>query len=665
MGLRNVTYLAMITPKLTRKPKKPWKLILDTFKGVATLLDDVILGKKFAKEAVNLYQVQDGRWRRRWGTRKYGIEIEGETEIVGAGIYTASDGSQKIVAVGGTGTAYVSANGGGSWSELTGITFDTDAERYWFEQAGGYLLICNGKDYLTRFDGSTLTRYTAIDTPTGLAGVRNVLTSGSYHNYYKVTALNTVGETPASTEIDVTTNKERDTWDADSDERVDLSWTAVPGAAKYQVYYSTQSGEQVLLAETDTNSYEDDASAVPNPFIVAPDFDTTGAPKFSMVRKSSTRLVGIDPENHPNTVFFSGTGQYLGYFADAYGGGWVKLDEGSGETVQFVGHFRSGKGDPAATILTKTQEGTGSIWQLQFIAQELYGITFIIPVPSQIVGSVGTNAPGAVIEARDSLFFPNKRGVFGLNNKENVTNILSTTEFSGNIRPSVRDLLDMDKMAGYWYDSKLIFSASEGGGENDIIFGFDTERNQWFWKWTIGFRQFFEYTDSDGTTRLIGVPTTGAHLTEIGDYIQGDDGEAFQTSYISGLIPIDKDETLFAKVIEAMLVLGRPKGSITFEIFGIGKKGDFGLIASKQVSGGLTANEFWTGLLGEITLKDEEDAPVTYTQASVKTVKRIRKTMNAIQFRVSSNSAEAEYTILKIQADGFYKPTRTPSSWRN
>ncbi len=648
--------------------ESPWKMELDDFSGgSATLLDDALLGKKYAKELINMIQVQDGRNKVRPGTAFYGAAIPGESEILGAGEYIKNDGARELVAIGATTGKGYSSIDGGAWSEITGAIFDINAKQPFFKQINNYLFVCNGADPLTRYNGSVFTRYTTISAPTGFAGVRGAgLTAGSYHNYYKVTALNDVGETVGSSEIDVTSNKERSVWNSVSNEYVSLSWTAVSGATKYQVYYSESAGEETLLANVESNSYKDDNSNVSNPFVLCPDVDTTGAPKFSMISMSGSRIWGVAPDEHPYRVFYSGTGQYLGYFADAYGGGWVDLDKGGRETVQFVEHYRTGKGDSAATVFCKTPEGTGAIWQISLEAYPIGDSTIIVPSPQKIVGSIGTDAPGAVVKAMDSLIFPNKKGVFNLGNKAQVTNVLSTDELSGNIRPSYRSLFlsRIGQMAGYWYDAKIFFSAPEGDGENDMTFINDTERKNWNWKWTIGFKQFLEYTDSDGNTKFLGVKPGEPQLIEISDNFLSDLGKPIKTSYISGLFPIDeKDQSEFAKVDEVIVVLGRPKGTINIEVLGLEKKRGFSSIKTKQITDTLQVNEFWTGDLGEITLKDEEDAPKTYSQATVKKRIKIGKELNGIQFHIYSNSINVDYTILHIQAKGTITPTRPPSSW--
>lgn len=649
-----------VLPSLGKKQKTPWFLKIDVFKGIASLLDDVILGTKFAKEALNLIQVQDGRWKTRWGTDTYGESISGETVIVGAGIYEKSDGTQEKIAIAGSGKAYKSVDGG-AWTEVTGATFDTSATKYHFEQSNNMLFICNGVDKLTRYNGTNLIRYAALAAPAGLSGTRNVLTAGSYNNYYKVTALNEVGETAGSTEYSITTNKPRNSWIVSSNERIDLSWGAVSGAIRYQIYWTDTSGAELLLAETSTTgtTFADDGSYVQNPYFTCPTDDSTGAPAFKMVAYSGSRLWGITDE----FVWWSGTDPYIGYFADAYGGGWNPIERGSGEKLTWIGHFRNGKGDSVATVLTKNKAGLGSVWQIPLEITTIGETSIIVPNPIKLPGPIGTTSSLGVVEANDSLYIPNSRGIFSLNNKAQVTNVLSTGELSGNIRPDFRDLLDIEEIAGIWYDSKVIFSASEGGNGNDIMFGLDTEREEWFWKWTVGFRSFLEVTEDDGTRKLLGVPNSGAYLVEISENIKGDFGVPFYQSWTSGLIPIAEDSTLFATVQEALIELGRPTGTIYFEILGIERRRGFVSLATRQITDTEANIDFTNGLWGEYMLGEDDDTPKTYSQSSTKKAKRIGKRLNSIQFHVYSNSADTDFTILKLQATGFIEKLKTPSNW--
>lgn len=640
----------------------PWKLLIDTFKGVATLLDDVILGKSFAKEATNLILTQDGRWKTAWGVAHYGSSITGETKIYGAGKYIKSDGTQEKIVICSSGKAYKSVDDG-SWTEITGATFSTTETRYCFLQTDSMLFIANGIDKLTRYNGTNLVRYTEISAPTGLSGTRNVLTAGTNHNYYKVTALNNVGETVGSAEIDVTTNKERNSWITSSNERIDLTWNAVSGATRYQIYYSDTSGKEMLLAEnySITTSYQDDGTAVINPYAPVPEENSTGAPAFKWMSDSDNRIWGITDD----TIWWSGTGVYFGYFGSTYGGGYQPLTKGGGETLEWIGHFRNGKGDNVPTVLARNKEGVGSVWHSPLTSFQIGDYVIVAPVVTKLPGPMGTVAPLGVVEAKDSLFMPNSRGLFVLNNKENIQNILSTDEVSGNIRPSFRGIVNKENIAGIWYDSKVIFTASEGGNGNDIMFMYDTELREWVWKWTIGFRHFLEVTEADGTTRLLGVPNTGNQLSEISPSIKGHYGQGFYQAWTSGLIPVSEDSLGFALVKEAMVELGRSVGTLYFEVLGVEAKRGFRSIASRQITDSVSNIDFTNGLWGEYLWGEDEEVPIVYSSASDKKIKKVGKVLNAIQFRVFSNSADTEFTILKIEANGKMKKVRPPRVWYN
>jgi hypothetical protein len=656
--------MKILTLRQQSKPRE-YSLILDTFKGTATVLDDAIAGKEYAKQALNLIQVQDGRWKNRWGREVFGQAITGETELMGTWQFVKVDGTRELVAIGKSGTAYKSQDGG-AWTSISGATFDITAKNYFFKQINNYLFICNGVDRLTRYNGTVLSRYTALTTPVGLGGTRGAgLTTGTFNNYYRVTALNDIGETIGSTEYSIPTNKERIVWNTASNEYIDLTWTATAGATKYQVYYSNITMKEELLTDVTTNAYKDDNTSTPNPFVVVPEQDSTGAPKFSMVATSGSRIWGIAPSEYKWRVFFSGTGQYLGYFGYTFGGGWIDLDSGSAEEVAFIEHYRTGKGDTAATVFTKDPRGGGSVWQVSILSMDVAGTTILIPNPDKIVGSIGTNSPGAAVLVGDTIMFLSAYGVITLSNKQNVVNVLSTTEQSRDIQPSYIGLnfAVSDQFRAYQYRNFTFFSATEGTGANDRIFIRDTDLDRWYWYWNFGVKQFFEYTDNAGKTYFLYTPTSGNQLVQISENIRGDFGDPFSTSLLTGLIPIDRDKYVFAKVGEALIDLGRPKGTINFEVLGTERKKGFQALATKQITDSTQANEFWTGSLGEITLKDEEDAPTTYSQASVRKRKRVGKTLNNIQFHVYSNDMEAEYTVLSIQAKGIIEDVKPPSSW--
>jgi hypothetical protein len=644
-----------------------WNVILDKFNGgTSTLLDEARIGLNQAKETINLIQVQDGLWKPRWGSAYYGQAISGESSILGSKEFIKSDGTRELIAIGGTTGKFFKSIDGGAWSEISGAVFSITRKPF-FLQINNYLYITNGYDPLTRYNGSSLTQYTQISAPGGVSLTRGSgLSAGSYNLYYQITAINSIGETVGSIEQTITVNKDRDSWlGATSNEYVDISWSAVTGATRYQVYFSTESGQETLLDSTNTTSYRDDNVTTPNPYVFVPQDNTTGAPKFSQMELSGNRIWATKDPQNKYRVYFSGVGQYIGYFSAYYGGGWVDLEKGGRETPQYVGHYRTGKGDSAATVLCSTPEGIGAIWQITLEAVTIGDSTFTVPIPVKIVGTIGADAPYAVVKAGDNLIFNNKRGVFSLGNKENISNVLATNELSGPIRPSYRglNLSKIENFSGYWYDAKIFFSLTEGSGENDCIVIYDMERKNWNYKWTIGVKQFTEYTDSSGNTHFLGIPSNGGQLIEMSENISGDLGQSFRTSFISGLIPISRNKKIFAKVKEALIEIGRPRGTVNFEVLGIEKKKGFSSLGSKVITDSVSTIDFCNELFDDYAFDEDRSVPKSFSQASVKKRLRVRKLLNAIQFHVYSDTADTDYTILSIMAEGRVIPTRAPSDW--
>lgn len=97
--------------------------------------------------------------------------------------------------------------------------------------------------------GQTYTA-TTLATPTGL-GVTPVGSGGTFSAatyFWKVTAVNLVGETVGSSEVSAAIV---------ANGSASLTWTAVTGATGYKVYRGTSSGNNLFVASTTTNSYTD------------------------------------------------------------------------------------------------------------------------------------------------------------------------------------------------------------------------------------------------------------------------------------------------------------------------------------------------------------------------------------------------------------------------
>ena len=646
-----------------------WGMNINKFNGgTVTLFDDARVKQNQAVETTNLMQVQDGIWKPRWGTEYYGAAISGETKILGIAEYVTSSNTRELIAVGGTTGKIFKSTNGGAWSQIGSITFNTTAKLS-FLQISGFLYIANGVNNLARYDGTNITQYTALSAPT-LSSVNrgSGLSAGSFTYYYKVTALNEVGETIGSNELSTTVNQDRYLWSG-TNHHIDVTWVAVAGAVRYQVYIGEETNKNVLLLDTAATTYRDDGTLQPNPYIPVPDGNTTSAPTFSEMSIINGRIWATKDPANKYRVYWGGDVLNVGAFTDYYGGGYVDLEKGGRETPIWVGNYRTGKGDSASTVLCTSPEGVGSVWQISLTSITVGNDEFQIPVGGKIVGTIGTTSPKAVITAMDSLIFGNKRAIYNLGNKQQIFNVLATDEMSVNIRPSYRDLdqSKLENMCAYWYDSKIFFSAAEKGSTiNNIIFVFDTERRNWSWRWTIGVEQFLEYTDNTSTSYLLAIRPNENRLIKFSPSISSDLGQAIRTSYTSGLMQINDNAKMFAMVKEVMLILSRPKGEILFEVIGIKKKGGFSTIATKTISDitSLSTTNFTDELFSNLSLSDNPTISTNFAQATIKKILRIRKLLNSIQFKVSSLKVDTDYAIVGIQAFGNLIPTSSPSEWK-
>lgn len=662
---------------------------IDDFTGGSnSLIDEARMPTKFAVESNNMLQVQNGLWKTRWGTQVYGADLGHNPD--GAQEYVKADGTTELIVVS-NGTVYKSTDGG-SWSAITGATFTAGVQCY-FMQLGGYdssnvfhnyLYIANGTDVLARYDGSTLTTYSSLSAPANLTAslVASGLSSGTHTYYGQVTALNAVGETIGSTEASITTNKLREDWSAATDKGIYWGWNAVTGATRYQLYIANTQGYEALLATTDATSFVDDGTAVINPYVQVPYDNTTTAPKFTSMCTSNNRIFATNNSADMYKVYFSGTGRNIGAFSDFYGGGWINLERGGKEIPIAVKHYQSGTGEGRATVLCKTSNGQGAVWQISIISATVGDATFSIPSASKVVGSFGTESLLGVVQATNNLAFPNRKGWFSLGSQVNYFGILRTNELSSNIRPYWRSLVGskISGIAAYFYDAKIFISVPTSSTGNDRIIVYDEERGNWSTDWTIGAKQFFEYTDSGGNTHLLYIPTSGTQLVELSENFLNDQGTAFNQSYISPLIPVSKDKTDIMSLLEAVVELGRPQGVVNFQILGIGKNNTFSTLATKTITNFGSNTGIGSDLFGDFYYTSTNDnarggagswtvyftdTPSTFTQSTTKKAIRKKAKLYSIQFKVYSTTADTSYTINSLQAKGRLLRARIPSAWTN
>lgn len=648
-----------------------YELVIDDYSGGSnTVISEARLGKnksntKYAVEATNLQQCQDGIWETRPGTGFYGAEISGASSLDGGIEFIDSDDVRHILVVGG-GKLWDSVNNGATWSEVSGATL-TSGYRPYFFQIKNHMWISNKNDALAYYDGTNFNTFSAISDPVSVPTLSrgSGLSTGTYTYYVRYTANNDVGYTNPSPALTMTVNKPREQWDVASNEYIDYTIPgAISGANSYDWWLGSVSGDEEHLGSGTELTFRDLGEAT-NPYAEIPDDNTTAAPTFGSMEMSGNRLWATGDPVNKWRVYGTGTGKYLGYFSPFYGGFWLDIEKGGRYKPIAVVHYRTGKGDPTITVLCSSPDGLGTIFQVELSSMTVGDVTFVVPIAYKLVGSIGADAPASVVKFLDNVGFMNKKGVHFLRNKQQMFNVLATDDMTTPIRDKYENLNEsyIQNACAYYSPPRLLFSATTGTS-NDTTFSFDLERRNWSWAWNIGFKQFFEFTDSNDKTHLLGVPTSGNRLIEISNNYLSDQGEAFLAQYLSPLIPVNPDDHREqAKIQETIFEIGELLGSVNVAILGKTKSGDVSVLATDTVSSTMSNTGWGDDAFSDLIFSDTQNAPTSYAQSSRKKRLRVNKKLYATQYRVKSNSAGSYWQLLSIQSNGFRLPGRSPSNW--
>lgn len=653
----------------------PDYLTLGNFKkGVISLIDKSRLPKDALEQADNIFLVEDGQPTVRPGTAWYGTALPGSATILGFDYFDFA-GVIHIVAVGNDGVIYRSTDNGTTWSACSGATLSTTATCY-FNQYNSYLYITNGVNNMTRYDGTTtLQVYTTLATPAAPAAAETGLATGSAFNYYyKIAAVNTVGFSAASSANTgtVSSNLSRQSWDSSTNYVTLTTPTAVATQTRWDIYLSEDAVNYYYLSSTaatagSTSTWVDDGSAVVIPSTVAPTASTSQGPLVEELVNVGSRMYGIrDTANKYRIWFSSGTAPY-GAFSSAYDGGYLSWQEGGKYVPQKVVDYRDGKGTPYATIWCSSADGQGSVLQMSLDTVTVGDVSVTVPSAYQLPGSRGTPAPGSVVNVLNDYMFYNQQAFYNLGSRAQFLNLLSTDEASANIRPSVKQISSSGErnIASVYFDAKVYFSVPVGGTTNNQTMVYDTERKAWLpTAFTIGFNKFLRYTDTNGSAHLLATKPGDSRLSEIGTNIQGDYNTAFTSVLQTGLYPVSKDRFQFQWTEQAEMEFSNPSGTVGIELIGLERGRGFTSQGSATVTSTLT-NTGWDTKLWDTTLWDDtSDAIDTYSESTVKKYFRLGRELNAIQWRITTNTLDGNYVLRTLQTWGTQTNGGLPRSWK-
>lgn len=711
----------------TTEPPQTYQSLDNWKRGVITLIDQSRLPRNALKEAINMFLYEDGMPGPRPGVGYYGnapiyyntgtasqstntvtgvgttftsamvgmtiVFSTGETATItsfvsatsilvtpaqtvasttyvinapidGVDYYEASDATSHLVCVAG-GKVFRSIDDATSWTLCTGATLTANTKCY-FEQNGSYLYITNGVDNITRYDGTTtLQTYTALGTP-GAPTCTYAGAGTTYDHYYKISAVNSVGVSIAG--ASGTDNAGLIRSDFDATNKMTVTYGAVAGAVRYDIYYSdTSGGTFFYLGSSSTTTFIDDGTWILNPSVTAPTENSTQGPKVEELVNVGSRMYGIRDADNRYRIWFTGTGVYSGAFSTAFDGGYLDWQEGGKFIPVQVADYRDGKGTPYATVWCSSADGQGCVLQVALETLTIADISITVPSAYKLPGSRGTPAPGSVVNVLNDYFFYNSQAFYNLGSRAQFLNLLSTDEMSANIRPSVKQISQDGEaeIASAYYDARVYFSVPVGSTTNNKTMIFDTERKAWLPEaFTIGFSRFLKYTDTGMNQRLLALAPGGTKLSEISTSIQGDYGAAFDTSLVTGLYPVSKNRFEFQWTRQGEIEFSNPQGVINIELLGIQRTQGFTSTNTATIETELSSTGHSTRLHSAFLHSDTSDALDTFSESSIKRYFRVQKELNAIQWRVTTNSLSARYVLRTLQTVGTLTQGGLPRQWR-
>ncbi|MCS7317510.1 MAG: hypothetical protein NZZ41_04205 [Candidatus Dojkabacteria bacterium] len=455
-----------------RSTSKFKSFVLDNFrKGLNTFFKKNQVDDNELVVAKNIVYVGKGVPKVRPGTKNLTPTLTSNINLL-ANFVPATTNVQEILIIE---NGFLKKYTGTSWVNITGHTFsNVDANAVMYRNTSGQecLFIGNGVDPLTIYNGTTLTRYTQLNPPTGLtATVGSNLVGTGFTYSYRVTAVSEVGETQASANVVVTVNKARSDWNFDPNNpninsSVLLTWNAVPGAIAYNVYGVTQNYETFLDRVTGATQYRDYGFKSPSQFFNFPTSNTTTAPRGSIMAVFKSSLFIVD-HNVPYRLWYSAGVDKPESFAIGDGGGYIDVNSG-GNDGKITALF------PFKDNLIVFKEN--SIWLFDFTAEGF-------PVIKLLTSDKGCINKYALAKVENDIFFigekQNTLALYTLGYEPAFLNELRTNEISIRVKSELEGI-DRNRYSNIclaYINGKVYIQLPEGNSlHNRKILVYDRER---------------------------------------------------------------------------------------------------------------------------------------------------------------------------------------------
>lgn len=571
------------------------------------------------------------------------------------------DISMQVIA--GVGKVHIRKDGE-TWVEATGVANSYDDEATVnFCQSGGRVYVNNAVDSMSYYDIATgdVIAYTALSTPSTPSPVKTGLGSTTYTYYYKVTANNAVGESAASTAGTIQVSKVREQWD--SSNYVTVSWSAVSSATSYNLYAGTAAGDEKYLTTVTGLSYLDDGTLTLNTFVRAPAGNSTEGPILAYMWNKDGQLYGVGDINNPDYLWYDAGAGNVGDFSPFNGGGNVGINSGGDTVPQSVRSFRTGKGDPAITVLSRGVAGAGKMHHVVFSTTVFDNNTIIIPNVNEANGQAGTVSAMAVVEADNSLWYPTGQDFKSTGTAANIQNILSTNSVSNDIIPDVQrlNLAAMDKSCGLIFENKIYWSLPVGDTQNNQIWVKDLSRGGvWIMPWIIS-AKFMWLSEDNDTGTISHCIYDGTNILKFTRSVATqDNGTPFRTRVAHEGIVWDDNGMTMAAIQEQRFKLLQPSGTIQINSFGLNEEGAVDTIGSEtytQTASFTSWGEMEWSNDDPLSLYSADIGEIDFTSTGIAVITlEVDETVNQLGWEVITEVSDCDYLLSTTHTKGVAIP---------
>lgn len=629
------------------KPKPLQTESWDEFRGgLNSLLNPTEIKQNELSQADNLMLTGLGSPTKRWGTQIY--FMAGATGAVRSQGAYYNGSTNEALAI--TDWGYLTKKSGASYTMITGASWASGYEAI-MTQLDNKVYIVSSQRELIRYAGSTLVGFATIAVPTtsaitNLSGASGLgeLTAVSY----RIASEGKVGETLASTAISLASVQADPLL-----HRVRVTWTAVSAASgdlTGYVIYGRQPGRETFMARVNntTTTYDDDGTDDPALTIDPKTADETGGLRAKYIIRYKDRLIYAGINNDPTRVVISGRVPNQEKNHWSYGGAYILVDPDSGDNITGLGISKYVNGGDAIIVFKER-----SIWILTLGTVTIGNYTLTDPQYQLLTMSHGCVSHKTIAAVEDDLFFLSRRGVYGLGFKQNLVNVIATTEISAKVRNKFEELnpAQWTRASAEYKDFKYVLSYPESGqSNNNKQLVFDRERAAWMGPWTIAGNNLTKYYDSDNKERL----TYGSNVTpfiyDLSSDYGSDDNESINTT-----LKTRKEDfgswNLFKTIKDVFTRFREVTGEVNVSIFVDDRNGTVQTVKSFTIASSAdSGNSGWASFLwGDAQWGDSKASASIGDVSEIFRWANINSTGRSIQIQVTTDGENDKYKLLGVK----------------